>query len=102
MTGPRTYGYVYGGTVTFSGKTREIEGSAWAHGRCDEVRLRAAAVQDLSRTENVPLAGIEITDFWYSELVTDDGVHHPCVDPFSPRGSPEPVDPFSPHDVPDK
>lgn len=88
--------------MTFSGKTREIEGSAWAHGRCDEVRLRAAAVQDLSRTENVPLAGIEITDFWYSELVTDDGVQHPCVDPFSPRGAPEPVDPFSPHDVPDK
>jgi len=88
--------------VTFSGQTREIEGSAWAHGQCDEVRLRAAAVQDLSRTENVPLAGIEITSFWYSELVTDARVQHPCVDPFGPRSTPTAPDPFSPHDVQDK
>lgn len=80
------FGYVYGGAVTFGGQRRELDGMAWADGRCDEVRLRAAAVRDLSRTEGIPLAGIEIKDFWFSEIVTD-----------ADTGP----DPFRPHDVPD-
>jgi hypothetical protein len=82
----RRFGYVYGGTATFADQMRELEGTAWSLGRCDEVRLRSLAVRDLSRSEGVPLAGIEITRFWFSEIVTDADM--------SP-------DPFRPYDVPD-
>jgi hypothetical protein len=105
VTGRQRYGYVYGGTATFQGQTRTLDGTAWSLGRCDEVRLRAAAVRDLSRTEDVPLAGVEISDFWFSEIVTEDDGRditgtsgadpfrpHPCTgagqDPFRP-GVPE-------------
>lgn len=100
MTGQQRYGYVYGGIATFSGQVRELDGTAWSLGRCDEVRLRAAAVRDLSRTEGVPLAGIEIKVFWYSEIVTDDVRDTGTTagaDPFRPHGVPEDFpDPFSP------
>lgn len=100
MTRRQVFSYVYGGAATFGGQTRSIDGTAWSLGRCDEVRLRAAAVRDLSQSEGVPLAGIEITDFWYSEVVTDDGVRDTAAgaDPFRPNGVParDTVDPFSP------
>lgn len=99
MTGQRKYGYVYGGTVTFGDTARDVDGTAWSLGRCDEVRLRAAAVRDVSRSEGVPLAGIEITEFWYSEIITDDSrdTGTAGADPFRPHGVPEDaVDPFRP------
>lgn len=97
MTGQQRYGYVYGGTVLIKGQVRELDGTAWSLGPCDEVRLRAAAVQDLSRTESVPIRGVEILDFWYSEIVTDAVQGSPAsADPFCPRDAPGTVDPFSP------
>ena len=98
MTGRRKYGYVYGGTATFQGQVRQIDGTAWSLGQCDEVRLRAVAVRDLSQTESVPLAGIEITNFWYSEIVTDDArdARTAGADPFRPHGHEDNADPFRP------
>lgn len=92
------FGYVYGGTVTFGSQVRKVEGTAWSLGRCDEVRLRAAAVRDVARTENIPLAGIEIRDgsFWYSEISVAADLPHPCTDPFGSRSTPPTPDPFRP------
>lgn len=98
MTGIR-YGYVYSAVVTFGEQVRNVEGTAWSLGRCDEVRLRATAVKDLSRTEGVPLAGIEIKSFWYSEIVSEPDMPHPCTDPFRSRSGPDDrafPDPFRP------
>lgn len=96
-----TFGYVYGGTVTYQGKVREIDGTAWSLAQCDEAKLRATAMRDLSRSENVPLEDIQIVSFRFSEFITDDKgspVEHPCADPFRPREAPMPdaVDPFRP------
>lgn len=97
MTAPQQrFGYVYGGTVAFNGQVREVEGTAWSLGQCDEVRLRAAAVRDTARTEGVPLAGIEIKAFWYSEISVAADLPHPCSDPFGSRNTPPASDPFSP------
>lgn len=99
MTARQKYGYVYGGTLTFGDQVRELDGMAWSWGRCDEVRLRAEAVKDASRTEGVPLAGIEIKAFWYSEIVTDDvpgATETAGADPFRPHGGPDDPDPFRP------
>lgn len=99
MTQRRTYEYIYGGTVEYLGQVRELDGTAWSLGPCDEVRLRAAAIRDLSRTQGAPLAGIVIRRFWFSEIVTD--LRQPAAagaDPFCPRSDP---DPFCPHDSPD-
>lgn len=86
MTAPQQkFGYVYGGTIAFNDQVRGVDGTAWSLGECDEVRLRAAAVKDVARTEGVPLAGIEIKAFWYSEIVVAADLPHPCTDPFSPR-----------------
>lgn len=96
------FGYVYGGTATVKGRKYLMDGTAWSLGRCDEVKLRAAAVRDLSQSQSVPLAGIEITDFWFSELVTEtdtrDSARTATVDPFSPHAGP---DPFRPCDAQD-
>lgn len=96
------FGYVYGGTARIGGQKYQLDGTAWSLGRCDEVRLRAAAVRDLSQSQNVPLAGIEIVDFWFSEIVTENDIRDTTrtesVDPFSPHTGP---DPFRPCDVPD-
>lgn len=101
MTGRTTYGYVYGGQATFGGQTRSLEGTAWSLGPCDEVRLRAAAVRDLSRTECIPLAGIEITRFWYSEIATA-GDSDSTADPFHrPHAGPDPFSPV-PRDTGDR
>lgn len=103
MTRP-TYGYVYGGTVTYHGEVHEIDGTAWSMGQCDEDRLRACALRDLSRSENVPIPSIEINTFFFSEIVTDQrgaAVEHPCADPFRPRkaeAGADTVDPFRPAD----
>lgn len=102
MSGRRKYGYIYGGTVTFGGEVRDVDGAAWSLGRCDETRLRAVAVQDVSRTEGVPLTGMELVRFWYSEIVTEDRdiAGTAGADPFRPYGAPEDrrdtVDPFRP------
>jgi hypothetical protein len=106
VTGRLKFGYVYGGTATFGGQRRELDGTAWSLGRCDEVRLRAAAVRDLSQSEGIPLAGIEITAFWYSEIVTEASVQDVQsetggADPFRPRHPSTGPDPFRPCDVPD-
>lgn len=104
MTGRRKYGYVYGGTVIVRGQPREIDGTAWSLGPCDEVRLRAAAIRDVSRSEAVPLAGLEITAFWYSEIVTgavQDIAGTPGADPFRPQHPCAGPDPFRPCDVPE-
>jgi hypothetical protein len=102
MTGPKKYGYVYGGKASIKGQVRPLEGTAWSLGQCDEVKLRAAAVRDLAQIENVPLAGIEINEFWFSEIVAEADLPHPCTDPFRPRGVPEDrrdtPDPFRPGD----
>lgn len=90
------FGYVYGGTITFGDQVREVEGTAWSLGQCDEVRLRAAAVRDVSHTEQIPLAGIEVESFWYSEIVADADLPHPCTDPFGSRSTPSAPDPFRP------
>lgn len=96
------FGYVYGGTARIRGQKFQLDGTAWSLGRCDEVRLRAAAVRDLSLSQNVPLAGIEVTDFWFSEIVTENDIRDTTrtesVDPFRPLAGP---DPFRPCDVPD-
>ncbi|WP_030248255.1 hypothetical protein [Streptomyces sp. NRRL S-455] len=99
------FGYVYGGTARFKGQKYMLDGTAYSLGRCDEVRLRAAAVRDLSQSQNVPLAGIEITDFWFSEIVTENDIRDTSAgtasaDPFRPHADPGP-DPFRPCDVPD-
>lgn len=96
MTGQQKFGYVYGGTVTVGGRVRQVDGTAWSLGRCDEVRLRAAAVKDVAETEDVPIAGIEITSFWYSEISVEADLPHPCTDPFGPRSTPTAPDPFRP------
>lgn len=96
MTGQRKFGYVYGGTVVVNDQVREVDGTAWSLGQCDEVRLRAAAVKDVARTEGVPLAGIEIKSFWFSEITVEADLPHPCTDPFGPRSTPTAPDPFSP------
>ncbi|MGY5634172.1 hypothetical protein ACW7N6_38170 [Streptomyces sp. UC1A3] len=106
MTGRLKFGYVYGGTATIRGATRVLDGTAWSLGRCDEVRLRAAAVRDLSRSEGVPLAGIEITDFWYSEIVEkasdrDLALGAESADPFRPQHPCAGPDPFRPCAGPD-
>lgn len=98
VTGQQKFGYVYGGTVTFGDQVREVDGTAWSLGQCDEVKLRAAAVKDVSETEGIPLAGIAIADFWYSEIVVEADLPHPCTDPFRPAGAPEAPDPFRPRD----
>lgn len=90
------FGYVYGGVITFGGQVREVEGTAWSLGQCDEVRLRAAAVRDVARTERIPLAGIEIKSFWYSEITVEADLPHPCTDPFGSRSAPPAPDPFRP------
>ncbi|MFH8805299.1 hypothetical protein ACH4F6_38120 [Streptomyces sp. NPDC017936] len=94
MTRRRKFGYVYGGTAVYGGQTRALDGTAWSLGPCDEVRLRAVAARDLAKAEGVPLAGMEITEFWYSEIVTEDGGPDRTegADPFRPHGP----DPFSP------
>jgi hypothetical protein len=99
------YGYVYGGTAVIRGEARIVDGTAWSLGPCDEVRLRAAAVRDLSRSEGVPLAAIAINDFWFSEIVTEDGAVGDMdaaagPDPFRTHPAAGP-DPFRPCDVPD-
>jgi hypothetical protein len=100
VTGQQKFSYAYSGTFTFNGQTKRIDGTAWSRGRCDEVRLRAVAVRDLSQSEGVPLAGIEITEFWFSEMVTDvQSTGTEGADPFRPRDTSP--DPFRPHDVPD-
>lgn len=104
MTGRRRYGYVYGGTVTVSGERKVVDGTAWSLGPCDEVKLRAAAIRDIARSEGVPLAGLEITDFWYSEISTD--AVHPAAgtagaDPFRPQHPCMGPDPFRPCDPDD-
>lgn len=97
MTAPQQkFGYVYGGTVTFGDQVRDVDGTAWSLGECDEVRLRAAAVKDVARTEGVPLAGIEIKAFWYSEIAVAADLPHPCTDPFGSRSTPPAPDPFRP------
>src|ERR1044072_2129087 len=96
------FGDVYGGAAPGNGEKYMLDGSAWSLGRCDEVKLRAAAVRDLSTDQNVPLAGIEITDFWFSEIVTENDISDTgraeSVHPFSPHAGP---DPFRPCDVQD-
>jgi hypothetical protein len=94
------FGYVYGGTALIRGQKHTLDGTAWSLGRCDEVRLRAAAVRDLSQSEGAPLAGIEITDFWFSEVVTEADIAGRVegADPFHPQAGP---DPFRPCDVPE-
>jgi hypothetical protein len=100
VTGQRKFFYVYGGSFKFGDQTKRIDGTAWSLGACDEVRLRAVAVRDLARSEGVPLGGIEITEFWFSEMVTDvQSTGTEGADPFRLR-DPSP-DPFRPHDVPD-
>ena len=105
MTGRLKFGYVYGGTAVIRGQTRILDGTAWSLGRCDEVRLRAAAVRDLSRSEGVPLAGIEIADFWFSEIVVEasarDLMGAEGADPFRPQHPCAGPDPFRPCDVPE-
>lgn len=106
MSGRATFSYVYGGTVMLRGQSREIDGTAWSVGRCDEVRLRAAAVRELSQSEGVPLAGIEITTFWFSEMVVTDSVRDTAAgmagaDPFRPQHPCAGTDPFRPCDVPE-
>jgi hypothetical protein len=95
------FGYVYGGTALIKGQKHLLDGMAWSRGRCDEVRLRAAAVRELTQSQGVPLAGIEITDFWFSEIVTENDIRDTArtesVDPFRPHAGP---DPFRPCDVP--
>jgi hypothetical protein len=94
VTGRRRYGYVYGGTVEYRGRVRDIHGDANCDERCDEVKLRAAAAHDVARAEGVPLAEIEIIDFWYSEMATN---IPGTVDPFRPHGvADDHPDPFSP------
>lgn len=93
MRGQQRFCYVYGGTATFGGRTRNLEGTAWSLGRCDEVRLRAVAVRDLSETERVPITEIEITGFWFSEFVTDAPSGTEGADPFRPGPSPDPFRP---------
>lgn len=97
------FGYVYGGTALVQDQKYQLDGTAWSRGRCDEVRLRAAAVRDLSQSQNVPLAGIEVTDFWFSEIVTENDIRDMArtesVDPFRPHAAGP--DPFRPCDVPD-
>lgn len=101
------FGYVYSGTATYRRKVRQFDGTAWSLGPCDEIKLRAAAMNDLSESEDVPLAEIEIESFWFSEVVSDGRggtVEHPCTDPFSTsRDAPDDryrdtVDPFRPAD----
>ncbi len=89
------FGYVYGGTALIKGKPHELEGTAWSLGRCDEVRLRAAAVRELTQSQNVPLEGIEITDFWFSEIFTESEVRQSTesADPFRPHAGPDPFRP---------
>jgi hypothetical protein len=105
MTGRLKFGYVYGGTAVLRGKTRILDGTAWSLGRCDEVRLRAAAVRDLSRDHGVELRDIEITDFWFSEVVTEAEARDLATgsaDPFRPQHPCAGPDPFRPcRDVPD-
>jgi hypothetical protein len=93
------FGYVYGGTATVKGQRRALDGTAWSVGRCDEVRLRAAAVRDVSQSQNAPLADIEITDFWFSEIVTENDIRDTATgtegaDPFRPHAAGP--DPFRP------
>lgn len=93
----RKFGYVYGGTAVFGDQVRQLDGTAWSLGRCDEARLRAVAMKDLSQSEGVPIAEIAIKeeDFWYSEIVTDSRTAG--ADPFRPHdASGDTVDPFSP------
>ncbi len=90
------FGYVYGGVITFGDQVRDVEGTAWSRGRCDEVRLRAEAVKDVARTEQIPLAGIEVKSFWYSEISVEADLPHPCTDPFGSRSTPPAPDPFRP------
>jgi hypothetical protein len=104
VTGRKRYGYVYAGWATVSGEGKRVEGTAWSLGPCDEVRLRAAAVRDLSRSVGAPLAGIEITDFWFSEIAVDDVPDTTAAgaDPFRPDAVQHPCqDPFRPYDLPD-
>lgn len=107
MTGRLKFGYVYGGTAVVRDETRILDGTAWSLGRCDEVRLRAAAVRDLSQSEGVELRDIEITDFWFSEIVTEASVRDlatgtESADPFRPQHPCAGPDPFRPcRDVPD-
>lgn len=102
MTGRKRYGYVYAGRATVNGQPRRVEGTAWSLGPCDEVRLRAAAVRDLARSEGVPLAGIDISEFWFSEITVEDvpdAATSSSADPFRPAHPCQ--DPFRPLDLPD-
>ncbi|MFD8226909.1 hypothetical protein ACFV16_22360 [Streptomyces massasporeus] len=100
------FGYVYGGTAVIKGQKYVLEGTAESPARCDETRLSALAMQDLSQSQDVPLTGIEITDFWFSELVTENDIRDTSAagtegaDPFRPHPHTGP-DPFRPCDVPD-
>lgn len=101
MSGRATFSYVYGGTISIRGERRPIDGTAWSVGRCDEVRLRAAAVRELSQSEGVPLAGIEITEFWFTEMVVtasarDTAAGAAGADPFRPQHPCTGTDPFRP------
>ena len=96
MTRWQRFEYVYGGTVTFGGRALRLDGTAGSPERCDEARLRAVAARSLSRSEGVPLTEIEITDFWFSEIVAEPA-GTAGADPFRPHDPPgDTVDPFSP------
>jgi len=100
MTGRLKFGYFYGGTATVRGHAKVLDGTAWSLARCDEMRLRAEAARDVSRSEGVELRDVEITDFWFSEIVTADdrdrasGVQ--SADPFRPQHPCDGFDPFRP------
>ena len=89
--------YVYGGTARIKGQNYALDGTAWSLGRCDEVRLRALAVRDVSQSQDVPLTDVEIINFWFSELVTENDIRDTrteSADPFRPHAAGP--DPFRP------